>query len=393
MTNPLTSSRIGSIDLLRGIVMVIMALDHVRDYFHADNFLYSPTDLTKTSGVLFFTRWITHFCAPVFVFLAGTSVYLMSRKKSKKEVSVFLLKRGVWLIFLDLVILTFGWTFDITFQTLILNVIWMFGMSMIVLAALIHLPLKTVLWASLIMVCGHNLLDGFTVEGNPEAFGWAVLHEQDFFSLGNRQILVAYPLIPWIAVMALGYCLGSLYTPGYDPVQRKKILVLAGSLAILLFIVLRVTNIYGDSSHWSQQDSALFSFLSFLNTTKYPPSLLYLTMTLGPALLFLAFTERVQNKISKILSVYGRVPLFYYVVHIYLIHVLAMLAASLVPGYNWRDLTGEMPWFAEKLKGFGFSLGVVYLVWITVVAALYPLCRRYDVYKQQHKEKKWLSYL
>ena len=393
MTNPLSSSRVGSIDLLRGTVMVIMALDHVRGYLHADNFLFSPTDLSRTSAILFFTRWITHFCAPVFVFLAGTSVYLMMLKKSKKELSGFLLKRATWLIFLDLVVLTFGWTFDITYHNIIFGVIWMFGMSMIVLAMLIHLSVTTILWTGLIIVLGHNILDSFNIKENPQAFIWAILHKQAFFRLGERQILVAYPLIPWIAVMALGYCLGSLYTPNYNSVKRKRILILTGSLAVLLFIVLRTTNIYGDSSNWSHQSSPLFSFLSFLNTSKYPPSLLFLTMTLGPALLFLAFTESVDNKTSNILCVYGRVPLFYYVVHIYLTHFVAMLAANLLPGYNWRDLTGESPWFGDKLKGFGFSLGIVYLVWIAVVVALYQLCRWYDLYKQRHKEKWWLGYI
>jgi len=395
MITPAISVRVQSIDLLRGLVMIIMALDHVRDYFHVDAFIYSPTDLSKTSTVLFFTRWITHFCAPVFVFLAGTSVYLMSQKKSRKELSLFLLKRGVWLMFLDLVVMTFGWIFDIHFHFIFFNVIWMFGMSMIVLAALIHLPLKIILLIGLVIVAGHNLLDNFNVEGNNlSAFLWAILHKQGSFTLTERSFFVGYPLIPWIGVMALGYCLGSLYTPNYDPLKRKKILIQAGSLVILLFIILRATNIYGDSLPWSRQHSPLFSFLSFLNVSKYPPSLLFILMTLGPALLFLAFTENVNNRINNVVSVYGRVPLFFYVVHVYFIHLLALFAANLLPGYNWSDLILEQPlWFTDELKGYGFSLGIVYLVWIAVVVALYPLCRWYDRYKQQHKEKWWLSYM
>jgi uncharacterized membrane protein len=395
MITPAISSRVQSIDLLRGLVMIIMALDHVRDYFHADAFIYSPTDLSKTSTVLFFTRWITHFCAPVFVFLAGTSVYLMSQKKSRKELSLFLLKRGVWLIFLDLVVMTFGWIFDIHFHFIFFNVIWMFGMSMIVLAALIHLPLKIILLIGLVIVAGHNLLDNFNVEGNNlSAFLWAILHKQGSFTLTERSFFVGYPLIPWIGVMALGYCLGSLYTANYDPLKRKNILIQAGSLVILLFIILRSTNIYGDSLPWSRQHSPLFSFLSFLNVSKYPPSLLFILMTLGPVLLFLAFTENVNNRINNVVSVYGRVPLFFYVVHVYFIHLLALFAANLLPGYNWSDLILEQPlWFTDELKGYGFSLGIVYLVWIAVVVALYPLCRWYDRYKQQHKEKWWLSYM
>ena len=393
--NPNIASRIQSIDLLRGLVMIIMALDHVRDYFHAAAFLYDPTDLSRTSAPIFFTRWVTHYCAPIFVFLSGTSAYLMSRRKSKKELSLFLLKRGLWLLFLELVVLAFGWNFDIHFHSILLITIWMFGISMIVLAALVHLQLTTILIIGLALVLGHNLLDTINVDGNDlQAFLWAVLHKQAGFSYAGKTILVGFPVIPWIGVMPLGYCLGSLYTSGYDPVKRKKILLWTGSLAILLFLVLRITNLYGDSALWAEQSSPLFTFLSFLNVSKYPPSLLYLLVTLGPALLFLAFTERVSGKISDVILVYGRVPLFYYLIHIYLIHVLAVFAAILLPEFSWSVMIMEEPiWFTAELKGFGFPLYVVYLVWAGVVVSLYPLCKWYDKYKRNNKEKWWLSYL
>ena len=283
--------RIASIDLLRGTVMIIMALDHVRDYFHADAYLYGPLDLDKASVALFFTRWITHFCAPIFMFLAGTSAFLIGQKKTKKELSLFLLKRGLWLIFLELTLIVFGWNFDITFTNIYFIVIWALGVSMIILAGLIYLPNKLILLIGILLVAGHNLLDNIHVAGNNlPAFGWALLHDQNFFNWNGRNILVGYPILPWIGIMALGYCIGNLYTPGYGARKRKKTLLIIGSSAILLFVLIRLINEYGDPSHWSLQSSVVYTFLSFIKVTKYPPSLLYALMTLGPALLFLAFT-------------------------------------------------------------------------------------------------------
>ena len=390
-----TSLRLSSIDLLRGAVMIIMALDHVRDYFHAEAFLYNPTDLSQTSTGIFFTRWITHFCAPVFMLLAGTSAYLIGKRKSKKELSLFLLKRGLWLIFLEIIVMNFAWNFNIHFDIILFIVIWALGVSMIALAALIHLPMKVILGISLIMIMGHNLLDGYTAEGNNlSAFLWSLIHQQAFFTWQGKMILVGYPIIPWIGVMSLGYCIGRLFTPDVESAQRRKILIQLGTAIIVLFIVLRITNIYGDPSPWTKQSSAFFTFLSFLNTTKYPPSLLYILMTIGPSLLFLAFTEKANNSVTRIISVYGRVPLFYYVLHVYLLHLLAMLAMEFSPGRDWTMMILSQPiWFQSDFEGYGYSLGVVYSIWIGIVVALYPLCKWYDHYKQNHKEKWWLSYL
>lgn len=390
-----SSKRIASIDLLRGTVMIIMALDHVRDYFHADAFLYDPLDLEKTSAVLFFTRWITHFCAPVFMFLAGTSAFIAGQKKTKKELSVFLLTRGLWLILLEITLISFEWNFDITFSNIYFIVIWALGISMIALAGLIHLPYKFILLIGIMLVAGHNLLDNTHVTGNTlPAFGWALLHEQNFFMWQGKNILVGYPILPWIGVMALGYCMGILYTPAFSAEKRKKWLVIIGGSAIGLFIIIRFTNVYGDFSPWSYRQSALYTLLSFIKATKYPPSLLYILMTLGPAILFLAFSESWNNALSKIVSVYGRVPMFYYILHIFFIHLFTMIAAGLFTQYSWKLWILKQPlWFSEDLKGYGFSLGIVYLVWLTIVIGLYPLCNWYDKYKSSHKEKKWLSYL
>ncbi len=390
-----TNKRILSIDLLRGLVMIIMALDHVRDYFHAGAFLYNPLDLEKASTILFFTRWITHFCAPVFMFLAGTSAFLTGQRKTKKQLSAFLLKRGLWLVFLEMVIVNFGWNFAITFPTMLFIVIWALGISMIVLAGLIHLPKKIILLIGILLVAGHNLLDGIHVPGNNlQAFGWSLLHDPNFFTWQGRSIFIGYPLLPWIGIMALGYCLGNLYIAGYDAAKRKKTLLLIGCSAIGLFILLRLTNVYGDAAHWSQQKSPFLTFLSFIKTSKYPPSLLYILMTLGPAIIFLAFTEKANNALAKVISVYGRVPMFYYILHIYLIHVTAMAASEFFTNVDWRTWILNQPlWFNDGLKGYGFSLKIVYLVWLAIVIGLYPLCKWYDRYKVNHKEKWWLSYL
>ncbi|HEX5167746.1 MAG TPA: heparan-alpha-glucosaminide N-acetyltransferase domain-containing protein [Cyclobacteriaceae bacterium] len=391
----LTGSRLISIDLLRGTVMIVMALDHVRDYFHAAAFQYDPTDLSQTSVSIFFTRWITHFCAPVFMLLSGTSAYLVGKRKSKRELSSFLLKRGLWLIFLEMVVMNFGWNFDIHFNIILFIVIWALGVSMIALAGLIHLPFKVILAIGIVMVAGHNLLDGYDIEGNNlSSFFWSIIHQQEFYTWDEKVVVVGYPLVPWIGVMALGYCLGSLYAGSVDPARRQRVLWQLGAAMIILFAVLRMTNLYGDPSPWTQQSTPVFALLSFLNTTKYPPSLLYVLMTIGPALLFLAFSENVNNTAARIISIYGRVPLFYYVIHVYLLHLIALFAVELVPGFEWTDMILRQPlWFQEDLKGYGFSLGIVYLVWISIVVGLYPLCKWYDRYKQSHKEKWWLSYL
>jgi uncharacterized membrane protein len=393
--NLMNKGRITSIDLLRGLAMIIMALDHTRDYFHADAFVYDPTNLQKTTVLLFFTRWITHFCAPVFVLLAGTSAFISGQKKAKKELSLFLLKRGLWLVFLELTVVNFAWFFNIHFSYFGLQVIWALGVGMICLSGLIYLPKKAILFTGLVLVAGHNLLDNFHVSGNSlEAFGWGILHERRLFTFGNVNIRSAYPLLPWIGLMALGYCIGNIFIAGFNPAKRKRILIYLGSASVLLFIVIRFINIYGDLFPWAQQSSYIFSFLSFINVTKYPPSFDFLLITVGPALLFLAFTEKSSNRITKIISIYGRVPLFYYLIHIYVIHLLAMLAAVLT-GYKWTYMTSFTHGihFVPNLKGYGFSLGIVYLVWIAVVVSLYPICKWYDGYKTKHKEKWWLSYL
>ena len=382
--------RVQSIDLLRGIVMIIMALDHVRDYFHWSAQIYAPLDLSQTSVPIFLTRWVTHFCAPVFMFLSGTSAFLVGQRKTKKQLSFFLCTRGLWLMFLDLTVIGFGWTFNIHFPAFFFDTLWALGVSMVALSALIYLPYKAILAIGILIVTGHNLLDNFHVEGNNiHAFIWAELHDQRFFKAFGRTVVTAYPVLSWIGVIALGYCFGALYKKGSNPSKRKKSLLWIGSTSVILFIILRAANIYGDSQLWSHEKTPVFTFLSFIKVTKYPPSLLYILITLGPSIIFLAFAEKPLNKVAKAISVYGRVPMFYYLLHIYLIHLLAMLASQL-SGLGWRAMIID---FFPQVEGYGFSLVIVYLVWIAIVIALYPLCKWYDKYKTAHKEKWWLSYL
>jgi uncharacterized membrane protein len=372
-----------------------MAIDHVRDYFHNDAFLYDPTDLAQTNVILFFTRWITHFCAPVFVFLAGISAYLYGTKKSKRELSFFLISRGVWLVFAELFILSLFRTFNPAYPYFNLQVIWAIGICMIVLSILIYMRRRFILLTGVLLIAAHNLLDNVHVPGTGILpFTWAVLHEPRLFTLGNFSISVHYPLLPWIGIMAIGYWFGSFYNRNYDQEKRKKILISVGVGAIVLFIILRSGNFYGDAAHWSVQKNALFSFLSFLNVTKYPPSLLYILITLGPALIFLALTEKQLNAWTAKITVLGRVPMFYYLAHILLIHMFAVVAAF-ISGYKLSDMIlSTRVQAVPQLKGYGFDLPIVYGVWVALILFLYPMCKWFDQYKRTHQSSKWwLSYL
>ncbi len=387
----MSTTRITSIDLLRGIVLVLMALDHVRDFFHYGLlFGPSPTDMATTTPVLFLTRWVTHFCAPVFVFLAGTSAYLYGRTRTKAQLSRFLWTRGLWMIFAELVIVAFGWEFDVRFTFTVLAVFWAIGISMIALAALVHLPWRAVLGIGLAIVVGHNLLDGLEIPDQGIAgVLFSALHRGGMFQTApDRLLLIQYPVLPWIGTMALGYALGRLFTPEVPSAQRQRTLYRLGLAAIGTFVVLRGLNIYGDPSPWEQQPGLVFDVLSILNTTKYPPSLLYLCMTLGPALLFLGWAEGRTLRWSTPFVTLGRVPFFYYMVHIYVIHVLATVAMVL-QGQPVHETVLSSSLDPQVHNDNGFPLWVVYLVWITVVGAIYFPCRWFARYRATHKEQWW----
>ncbi|MEP7367311.1 MAG: heparan-alpha-glucosaminide N-acetyltransferase domain-containing protein [Acidobacteriota bacterium] len=389
--------RLQSIDLLRGIVMVIMALDHVRDFFHADAQLYSPEDLAHTTGAIFFTRWITHFCAPVFVFLAGTGSYLALRRRNRPgELSRFLWTRGLWLIFgVEMFFVAAAINFRWPFQLILWQVIWAIGWSMIALAALIHVPWRTLLAGSLAMIALHNTLDGV----KPEAFGslawlWQILHVPfAFFPLpGGVTAMLLYPLIPWVAVMSAGYCFGRVYD--LEPERRRRFLWKLGAGLTVGFFALRFTNWYGDPSPWSWQSTTELTVISFFRATKYPPSLVYLLMTLGPAILVLAALDRTEVSDRNPFLAFGRVPMFYYLLHFNLIHaVMAVLAWF---RYGRMDFVFQLPKAINpNAAGFpadyGYSLGETYLIWIGVVAVLYWPCRWFVDVKRRNRSA-WLSY-
>lgn len=376
---PATRARIDSLDLLRGAVMVLMALDHVRDYFTSARF--DPLDFSQTSVALFLTRWITHFCAPVFVFLAGTSAYRFGRRASRAELSRFLWTRGLWLVFLELTVVHFAWTFEAPWAgDPFVQVIWAIGWSMVLLAALVWLPLPAIAAFGIVVIAGHNALDGIA----PAAFGtlaplWNVLHVQG----PTPWTFVAYPLIPWVGVMAAGYALGAAYD--LDPARRRRLLLGLGTALIALFVVLRVPNLYGDLHPWTAQDNPVFTFLGVIKAHKYPPSLAFLLMTLGPALIALAMFERARGRMVNWLVTIGRVPLFFYVLHIMLAHALARLVA----GFMGIELDHV---FWGQSADWGFGLPVVYAVWALVVVLLYPACRWFAAVKARRRDW-WLSYL
>jgi len=387
----LAKNRIESLDLLKGLVIVIMAIDHVRDYFHYSSYFFDPTDPSLTTVPLFLTRFLTNFCAPAFSFLAGVSAFIVGRRKTPAELSSFLIKRGLWLVFVELVILDFGGCFDINFRSVHIQVICALGISMIVLAGLIYLPKRMILLFSCLLILGHNLLDNIHYDNS---ILWAFLHVRKIvLTTPGHVFRVGYPIIPWVAVMSLGFWFGSFYDKTYDPDKRRKLFNIIGITAILFFVLLRATNIYGNLLPWKDYGNFQQTFFSFFNLTKYPPSLSYLLITLGGAFLFLANTEKLKGSVVNFFCVFGRVPFFFYIIHIYLIHFLALIAAELT-GFGWQKMIlPALPFRVEALKGFGFNLGVVYLIWILVIVLLYPICKKFDTYKQNNKDKWWLSYL
>jgi uncharacterized membrane protein len=387
--------RIDSIDFLRGLVIILMALDHVRMYFGLGTWYAEPTNLATTTPLLFFTRWITHFCAPVFVFLAGTSAFLYGLKKANiKETALFLFTRGLWLIFVELVIVNFAWTFDLTFSFRLLQVIWAIGVSMIALSALVFLSNSLIFAIGMILVFGHNLLDSISVEGSSVGdMIWYALHQPNAVFINSTLINFVYPVLPWIGLMALGYVFGTLYQKDVSAEQRKHWLSRIGIGATLLFILLRGLNLYGEPREWQTQASPLFSLMSFLNTTKYPPSLHFLLMTMGPALIFLSAMEPLGNRLAKPVIVFGRAPFFFYIVHLYLIHALAMLMLVTRGRDGSAYILSAREIMSGSLSEVGLSLEAVYVIWIFVAVLLYPLCRWYQKYRENHPSMWWLSYL
>ena len=390
--------RIDSIDVLRGIVMVIMAIDHVRDFIHLGVYLDDPLNVSTTTPVLFFTRWITHLCAPTFVFLSGLSIYLQSIRKTKSELSSFLVKRGLWLIFVEFGLITLGMTFNPFYNLLIMQVIWAIGISMVILGVLHRLPYKFLLAIGLFIVLGHNLLDFLEAEpGFKAGFCWDLFHHGSFaiYPIAKDHfIAIMYPFVPWTGLMILGYCFGIFFTSKFTSEHRQKILLRFGLSLIGFFIILRAINIYGDPHPWTTQTNGFYTFLSFIKVHKYPPSLAYMSVMIGIAILALSFLENIQNKITKAFQIFGRTAFFYYILHFYLVHTICMIL-YFSRGHSLDDAINSLQTFPFlfSIKGEGYSLDIVYLIWVFVISGLYPLCKWYDSYKTAHKEKWWLSYL
>jgi uncharacterized membrane protein len=378
-------TRINSIDLLRGLVMVVMALDHTRDFFGASG--ANPRDVADPA--LFLTRWLTHFCAPTFILLGGVSAYLYgARGRSTGEVSRFLLTRGLWLIVIELTVVRFGWRFNFTLDFFVFQVIWVLGASMVVLAALVYLPRWAIGTVAVAMIAGHNLLDSIHAQAfGSAAWVWNFLHQPALLKAQSGGVYPLYSLVPWVGVMAAGYALGPVMQ--FEQEARRRLLIRLGAAITLGFVVLRATNLYGDPAAWAIQDGWLATLLSFMNCEKYPPSLLYLSMTLGPALMLLAVLESARGRLADCITTFGRVPFLYYIAHIYLIHLLAVIYTAVAFGDASFLLTG-FP--LQKPAGYGLPLYGLYGVWLIVVVALYPLCRWLAALKQSSREW-WWSYL
>jgi uncharacterized membrane protein len=377
--------RLDGIDFLRGLVMAIMVLDHARDFFGGSSM--NPRDVHDAG--LFVTRWVTHFCAPIFVLLAGVSAFLYgNRGRTKSEVARFLVTRGMWLMIIEITVVRLAWTFNLSYDFVFMQVIWAIGCAMVALAALIYLPRWAIATFALTMILGHNLLDGVEPDGSWRWL-WVMAHAPGSLRPSpGIEIMAVYPLIPWVAVMAAGYALAPVFLQPEE--QRRRTLLKIGFAVTIGFVVLRATNLYGDPAPWTVQDGFVPTLLSFINCEKYPPSLLYLAMTIGPGLILLGLFQNASSGLARVVVAIGRVPFLFYVAHIVLLHAMAVAVAHVTVGdIGW--LFRHMPAF-NKPEDYGLTLPGVYALWIVALALLFPLCRWFGALKQRRKDW-WLSYL
>jgi uncharacterized membrane protein len=387
------SGRIQSIDILRGVVIVLMVLDHIRDFIDVSGYAFDPLDPQRTTVLLYVTRWVTHFCAPTFVFLAGVSSWLqLARGKDKRALSWLLLTRGLWLILLENTVIGFGWSFSIPYL-FYLQVIWAIGWSMVALAGLVWLPRPAVLAFGLAIIAGHNLLDGFAAPKlGAFAYLWEFLESSAVIQIGHADVFIGYPILAWLGVMCFGYGIGPLFL--LDPPRRDRIFVRLGLFMLAVFLVLRLFNLYGDPNPWQPQGTLRDTLMVFFNVNKYPPSLLYVCATLGPVLLSIPLIERWRGPSARFFMTFGSVPFFAYVVHLYLAHSLA-IAVELLVGANPAGLFNVLykgVLHPEQLDGTGVPLYLTYLTWMVVIATLYPLCRWFSAVKRRRRDW-WLGYV
>jgi uncharacterized membrane protein len=393
MTELRPRSRIESIDFMRGLVIVIMAIDHIRDLLHTTSLTQDPLDLATTTPALFMTRWVTHLCAPVFVFLAGTSAYLsLSARNDRKSAARFLRERGLLLMVLELTVIGFGIWFDIYFRTLLLQVIFAIGAGFFILSFLLKLPARTLGFIGLGIIVFHNLTPLVSVgKDSFTGFLWSLLLDRGFFKLGETHgLMVGYPVIPWLGILLAGYGFGVVFTR--EESYRRRTLWKTGLAALSLFVILRSVNIYGDRKPWSVQDSFLHSVFSFIDVTKYPPSLLYASLMLSLMFFILYLADGKQNRLTRFFITYGRVPMFFYILHWYLIHI-SMFVMLYLQGVAWNDLTFGIFEFGRPASGVGLELPGLYLYWAGLILGMFPLCRWYDRYKSRRPDIKWLKYL
>lgn len=394
MTHP--QKRILSIDIVRGLVMVVMALDHTRDFFHLGGMSGDPMNPETTTPLLFFTRWITHLCAPTFVFLSGISAYLSSQNKDPKTASLFLIKRGFWLLIVEIVIISLGLSFNPLYNFIILQVIWAIGWSMILLGIFSRISKHLVLILGIVLFFGHNLLNYIDLPAPNTLSGGLIsalfTTNGSVIPIGEQHFIgLFYAILPWTGAMFLGYAIGTWYRADFDPHKRRKYLFYSGLTLFSAFIMLRYFNAYGNPTPRIAYPDALRSFFSFLNVSKYPPSLQFYGMTLGLTIMLLSALEKVKNKLTDILMVYGNVPFFYYVLHFYVIHTFVVIV-FFASGYQTKDIISPQSPFLFVPPTFGFSLPIVYLIWLLVVAALYLPCIWFLKYKSTHQQW-WLRYL
>ena len=386
------NSRITSIDFMRGLVIAIMAIDHIRDLLHTTSLTNDPLDLTTGSPALFITRWITHVCAPVFVFLAGTSAYLtLVNQNTISKTKQFLRRRGLLLMFLEITVIGFGIWFDIYFRTFLLQVIFAIGAGFFILSFLLKIQAKYLGIIGLCIVVLHNLSYKVHIEKDTSlGFVWSLLFDRGFFKLGEeRGLMIGYAIIPWLGILLCGFGFGKIFS--FSTEKRSKVLLYSGLISLFTFIFLRSFNLYGDQNPWSIQPTFINSFFSFINLNKYPPSLLYACATLSIMFFIMWLADNKNNRFTKIFIVYGKVPMFFYVLHWYIIH-LSMFVMIRIQGVEWKEMPFGMMQFGRPTSGVGLHLPYIYIYWICLIILMYPLCNWYGKYKAKNRQITWLKY-